>query len=105
MRGQDFIVDGSLGSSLFERRLKRLDDKQLIMLFALVQLGQLARRKGIDPLHPSAEQVISALETLAEARRKAPFTRGEVMEELRSQAPSSLKEALSVALGLLSQTA
>lgn len=98
MRGEDFIPGGELGMSLFRSRIDRLDDKQLAALFALVQVGFFVKASGIDPLHPTKEQIKSAVEKYLFEERFAPDSRNKLLGELDT---SDSYAALSTAFHIL----
>lgn len=56
VRSEDFI-SSELGNSLFQKKLEKLTDRQLIVLLALVELGVVVRRRGIDPNRPTAVEL------------------------------------------------
>ncbi len=97
MRGEDFVSGGELGKSVFRHRIDQLDDKQLAALFALVEVGYFIKASGIDPLHPSKEQVKDAIEKFALEKCRAPQTRDGLLAELdTSDSFAALTEAFGV---------
>ncbi|MBR3157692.1 MAG: hypothetical protein IKF14_01190 [Atopobiaceae bacterium] len=97
MRGEDFVPGGEVGKSVFRNRIDQLDDKQLAALFALVEVGYFIKASGIDPLHPSKEQVKDAIEKFALEERRAPETRDGLLAELdTSDAFAALTAAFRV---------
>lgn len=52
LQGEDFIPQklpgGGIGKSVFMKRIERVDDKQLMAIFALVEVGYFLKASGLD---------------------------------------------------------
>ncbi len=97
MRGEDFVPGGELGKSLYRSHIEKLDDRQLTALFALVEVGYFIKASGINPLHPSKEQIKAAAEKYLFEERRAPATRDGLLNELdTSDAYDALNSAYKV---------
>ena len=75
LKGEDFVPDG-LGTSLYERKLHTLTDRQLVAVYALVKLGEGMRARGIDVAHLSIHDIEAS---------KAEFRKALVTDEGRSE--------------------
>lgn len=100
MRGEDFIPGGKLGKSLFRRYIDNLDNKQLVALCALVQVGYFVKVSGIDPMHATKEQVKQAVAKYMVEERLAPLGREELLLALDT---SDAHDALTRAFGVLAK--
>ena len=102
LQGEDFIPQtlpgGGLGKSIFFKRIERLDDKQLMALFAVVEVGYFLKASGIDPLHPTKEQVQQALNKFSVELSGAPKDRAALLGQLDT---TDVHDALSAAFHVL----
>lgn len=98
MGNEDFMPGGMLGQSLFRRYIEKLDNRQLITLCALVQVGHHLKMEGVDPLHPSKSQIQKAVEKFHIEERLAPLTRTDLLDALDS---IDVREALVCAFNVL----
>lgn len=63
LKGEDFVPDG-LGTSLYQRKLGTLTDRQLMGVYALVKTGEVLRQRGVDLRSMSkadVDEVVSGL--------------------------------------------
>lgn len=63
LKGEDFVPDG-LGSSLFQRRLNTLTDKQLIATYVLIKMAEVLRARGTDVRSLSKDNFVKEVLTL-----------------------------------------
>lgn len=98
MRGEDFVPGGNLGQSLFRRYIDKLDNKHLVALCALVQVGYFIKVSEIDPRHPSKEQIAQAVNKFMVEERLAPLGREDLLTALDT---SDARDALVNAFGVL----
>lgn len=95
----DFVPDG-LGKTLYQRKLDRMNDRQLLILFAVVKAGSILRARGVtsQELSPSVRSEAldayrSAMETGAE--------REAMLSKLGSFGYDALRAVLQLALAAL----
>ena len=100
LRGEDFIPDG-LGTSLYQRRLNTMNDRQLLILLALTQVGVYIREQGVDPLHPSEEAKAEAKELFRGVVKGDDEARSELLAKLGAMGGDVVKELLRGAMALL----
>lgn len=62
LKGEDFVPD-RIGTSLYQRRLASLTDRQLVGVYVMIKLGEALHKRGVD-IHQLSRQ-----EILAEAVR------------------------------------
>lgn len=98
MRAEDFVPGGEEGASAFRQLIERLDDRQLVSLAALVQVGYFIKVSGIDPLHPSKDEVVRAVRKFFVEERAALASRNELLQALDS---TDVPDALSAAFNVL----
>lgn len=98
MRGEDFVPGGELGMSVFRKRIDKLDDKQLAVMFALVEVGYFIKASGINPLHPSKAQIKAAADKYLLEEMQAPKTREGLLNALDT---SDSYDALNAAFKVL----
>ena len=98
MRGEDFVPGGKVGKSVFRTHIDKLDDKQLVALFALVEVGYFIRASGINPLNPSKAQIKDAAQKYLLEERQAPQTREGLLSRLDT---SDAFDALTAAYKVL----
>ena len=71
LKGEDFVPD-KLGNSLYQRRLEKLTDRQLIGVYAAIKTAEVLRGRGVDLHNVSkadiAEDLIS-LRAMAHERK------------------------------------
>ncbi|MDO4538366.1 MAG: hypothetical protein Q4B54_09420 [Coriobacteriales bacterium] len=103
LRSEDFLARDGVGQSLFMQHVNSLDDKKLIALFALVQVGHFVRTEHIDVLHPNAAQIAEAARHYLQYELNAPTGREEIVHRLQEEGPGNLKDALSAGLSIVSQ--
>ena len=101
MHSNDFIAAEGESESLFMHYIDKLDNKQLIALCALVQVGYFIKVSGIDPLHASKEDIEKAARKFLIEERLAPITRNELLSSLNS---TDTHDALSAAYGVLANS-
>ena len=101
MHSKDFVSADGEEKSLFMHYIDKLDNKQLVALCALVQVGYFIKVSGIDPLHASKEEVEKAARKFLVEERLAPITRTELLSSLDS---TDTHDALSTAYGVLSNS-
>lgn len=86
LQGEDFLPQrapgGGLGKSVFMRYIERLDDRRLMELFAIVEVGYFLKASGINPLHPTKEQVRQAGEKFHVELAGAPRDRAVLLGQL-----------------------
>ncbi|MDO4805936.1 MAG: hypothetical protein Q4A07_01675 [Coriobacteriales bacterium] len=58
LQGEDFVPDG-LGSSLYQRRLESLTDKQLIGVYVVIKVAEALRARGVDVRQISKEDLLN----------------------------------------------
>ena len=66
LKGEDFVTDG-VQSSLYQRRLESLTDRQLIGVYILIKLAETLRARGISLRGLSTEELVSEAITLRAA--------------------------------------
>lgn len=68
LQGEDFVSDG-LGSSLYQRRLESLTDKQLIGVYVAIKVAEALRARGIDARQISKEDLLNEVGSLRKITR------------------------------------
>ena len=101
LRGEDFVPEG-IGTSLYQRRLGKMSDKELLALFALTQVGAYAREHGVDPLHPSDEAKAEAARLFKGVAAGDEQTRSELLGHLGAFGRDMLGDSLRLAKAVLS---
>lgn len=101
LQGDDFVPQrlpgGGLGKSIFFKRIERLDDKQLMVLFAIVEVGYFLKASGIDPLHPTQGQIEQAAHKFTVELAGAPKDRSALLGVLdTTDAHDALKASFTV---------
>jgi hypothetical protein len=82
LKAEDFVPDG-LGTSLYQRKLSTMSDKQLIGIYAIVKVGDVMRQRGVDPHMPTIREVDEAIKELR-AMTATKQGRREILSELGS---------------------
>lgn len=102
LQGEDYLPQkapgGGLGKSIFFKRIEKLDDKQLMALFAVVEVGYFLKASGIDPLHPTKEQLKQSAAKYSAELRGAPTDRAALLGELDT---TDAHDALAAAFNVL----
>ena len=96
LKGSDFIPDG-LGTSLYQRRLSSLTDRQLVGVYVLVKLVEALRNSGLD-LHGLSKQELADNMSLVRGTLHQREGRQEVLRQLGSFGAEAARSVLSDAL-------
>ena len=99
VQASEFTI-GELGQSLFQRKLEKMTDKQLITLFALVEVGRLVRSRGIDVRRPSAVEIDAAKREF-DRSSKLDISRESLISRLGELNHTSFINALRSAFAIL----
>lgn len=99
LKGEDFVPDG-LGTSLYQRRLASLNDRQLIAVYIAIKVGETLRARGVDLHKMSKAEIIHEAEKLHHTTKDKDFRR-ELLSQLGSLGAETalrmLKDGLIVA--------
>lgn len=102
LQGSDFVPQkapgGGLGKSVFFRRIEKLDDRQLMAVFAIVEVGYFLKASGIDPLHPTKDQLKQAAQKFGIEFASAPKDRAALLGQLDT---TDAHDALAAAFRVL----
>lgn len=63
LKGDDFVPDG-LGTSIYQRKLETLNDRQLVAVYIAIKLGETLRARGADFHHMSKAELTSEAHAL-----------------------------------------
>ena len=101
LEGEDFAPSkapgGGLGKSLFIRKIEKCDDRQLMAIFAIVEVGYFLKASGIDPARISKEQLKQITQKFAVEQEGAPKDRASLLGVLdTTDAHDALKAAFMV---------
>ncbi len=80
LKGQDLVPD-KLGKSLLERKLDSMSDRNIILLYALVKVGEVLRSRGVSVRGASKEDVHEALATFSNITSES-HSRKDLLAEL-----------------------
>ena len=78
------LASGGLGKSLFIRTIEKGTDKQLMALFAIVQVGYFMKASGINPQSVTEDQANQVASKFASELAGAPTNRAALLGELDS---------------------
>ena len=78
LKGEDFVPDG-LGSSLYQRKLNSLTDKQLIGAYVAIKLVEVLRGRGVDFRNLSKDNLVSEVLSLRDATHSFGNRRDRIM--------------------------
>ena len=78
------LASGGLGKSLFIRTIEKGTDKQLMALFAIVQVGYFMKASGINPQSVTGDQANQVAAKFASELAGAPTNRAALLGELDS---------------------
>lgn len=101
-RGEDLVTMSDRSEALLMNRIDKLDDKRLLALVALVQVGHFVKKTGIDPLHPNSEDIKRAAKEYVAAELAAPKSRFDLVGKLKEADPAEVRDALGAGYGVLS---
>lgn len=96
LKGADFIPDG-LGTSLYQRRLSSLTDRQLVGVYVMVKLVEALRNCGLD-LHGLSKKELADNVGLVRGVFHERDGRKEVLHQLGSLGAEAARSILSDAL-------
>lgn len=82
LKGEDFVPDG-LGTSLYQRKLASLSDRQLIAVYVAIKVGETLRARGVDLHQMSKAEIIHEAERLHHTPKDKDFRR-ELLSQLGS---------------------
>lgn len=97
--GSEVNPVSKVGESLLRHKLQEMDGKQLIRLYAITRVAQVAIDLGIDPLSITREQIVQLRERFEEARERVG-NREYALDDLLSWRIDELNSVLSYAAGL-----
>jgi hypothetical protein len=80
LKGQELVPD-KLGKTLLERKLDSMSDRNIILLYALVKVGEVIQARGISVHGASKEDVHEALATFSDVTSKS-HARKDLLAEL-----------------------
>ena len=99
LKGEDFIPD-RLGTSLYQRKLESLNDRQLIAVYIAIKVGETLRARGVDLHQMSKADIVHEAERLHQTPKDKDFRR-ELLGQLGSLGAETalrmLKDGLIVA--------
>ena len=100
MQGEDFLPQklpgGGIGKSLFIKRIERVDDRKLMAIFALVEVGYFLKASGIDVRNLSKDDLRRVSQKFKVELRGAPRDRAALIGELdTSDAYDALRAAFA----------
>lgn len=103
LKGEDFVPDG-LGSSLYQRKLNSMSDRQLIGVHLAIKVAEILSTRGIDLTQLTHDEVIGEVKTLRKTAKNKD-TRQDLIDRLGSLgsdvARGMLKDGLTVAAAAL----
>ena len=102
LKGEDFVPDG-LGTSLYQRRLYELTDRQLIGVYILIKVAEAMRSRGTDLRQLSREQLLHEASVVRNAMHHKQDRR-ELLRQLGSLSVDTAKGVLADGL-LIAQAA
>lgn len=102
LKGEDFVPDG-LGTSLYQRRLYELTDRQLIGVYILIKVAEALRSRGTNLNQLSREQLLHEAGVIRNAMRHKQDRR-ELLRQLGSLSVDTARGVLADGL-LIAQTA
>lgn len=100
MQGEDFLPQklpgGGIGKSLFIKRIERVDDRKLMAIFALMEVGYFLKASGIDVRNLTKDDIKRAVQKFKVELKGAPTDRAALLGELdTSDAYDALKAAFA----------
>lgn len=99
MTAADFLP-GGVGMSLYQRRLNKMSDRSLLVLYAVVKAGSFLRKRGADPAAITEADSEGALATYNGALASG-LGRTELLGKLGSLGYDALRAVLKAALAAL----
>ena len=101
LQGEDFLPQklpgGTIGKSLFIKRIEREDDRKLMVIFALMEVGYYLKASGIDPASLAKDDLKRVARKFKVELSGAPKDRAALIGELdTSDAYDALKAAYAV---------
>ena len=101
LQGEDFLPQrlpgGGIGKSLFIKRVERVDDRKLMAIFALMEVGYFLKASGIDATSLTKDDLGRVAHKFKVELAGAPKDRAALMGELdTSDAYDALKAAYAV---------
>jgi hypothetical protein len=103
LKGEDFVPDG-LGTSIYQRKLETMSDRQLIGAHLAIKVAEILRERGLDLANLSRDDVIHEVRELRKSA-KGKDTRQDLIDRLGSLgsdvARGMLKDGLTVAAAAL----
>jgi len=103
LKVDDVVTEGGVTERFLDRRVDKLSDSQLLALYSLAKVGSFSKKTGIDPLHPTKDQVKQAAEQYLSTASSAPKTREALLALLRAESPENLQESIDTAAGVLAE--
>lgn len=98
LKGEDFVPDG-LGTSLYQRRLDELTDRQLIGVYTVIKVAEVLRGRGADLHQLSREDLLREAASMRDATRRRQ-NRHELLKQLGSFGADTAKSVLADGLVL-----
>ena len=102
LKGEDFVPDG-VGTSLYQRRLESLSDRQLIGIYLLIKVAEVLHARGATVHSLSKAELVSELSVIRE--RTPRQNRHELLKFLGSFGIDTVRSVLSDALMLAGSAA
>jgi hypothetical protein len=101
LQGEDFLPQrlpgGGIGKSLFIKRIERVDDRKLMAIFALMEVGYFLKASGIDPTSLTKDDLRRVASKFRVELAGAPKDRAALIGELdTSDAYDALRAAYAV---------
>ena len=102
LKGEDFVPDGP-GTSLYQRRLDELTDRQLIGVYVLIKVAETLHARGTDFHQLSKAEVLREVALMRDATHRK-HSRHELLKQLGSLGIDTAKSVLADGLMLASMS-